>query len=86
MVYCHPDSQTKDMTKNYQLPLFELAHMLHQYDDTPVNTLSLIFEGKKKQCAIKSDSSGLGWYHVISDMDNYCTHGLLYNSWTGLCQ
>ena len=78
-------NNTKDMSKNYQLPLFELAYTLHQYD-TSVDTLSFYFDSKKKQCTIESTSSGAGWCHVFSDVDSYCTHGLLYKNWTELCQ
>ena len=76
---------TKDTPKNYHLPLFELAHTLHQ-SNTSMDTLSFIFDSKKKQCSVASDTSTTGWHHVISDVDNCCTHGLLYKNWRELCQ
>ena len=78
-------ASSKDTSKNYQLPLFELAYTLHQRD-TSMDTLYFIFDSKKKQCSIESSSSGVGLYHVRSDVDSYCTHGLLYKNWTELCQ
>ena len=74
-----------DMSKNYQVPLLELAYRLHQCD-TSIDSLSFHFDSKRKHCSVESSSSGAGWYHVLSDVDNYCMHGLLYKNWTDLCQ
>ena len=76
---------TKDTSKNYHLPLFELAHALHQ-SSSSMDTLSFIFDSKKRQCSITSDTLATGLYHVISDVDSCCTHGLLYKNWSELCR
>lgn len=78
-------NSTKDTSKNYQLPLFELAHLLH-HSNSSMDTLSVIFDSKKKECSISLDSTDTGWHHVITTVDNYCTHCLLYKHWTELCQ
>lgn len=79
------NSTKDDASKNYQLPLLKLAHKLHQHESS-INTLTYSFDSKKKECCITSNNSNNSCYHVLTNMDNYCTHGLLYKSWTELCQ
>ena len=74
-----------DTSKNYQVPLLELAYRLHQCD-TSIDSLSFHFDSRKKHCSVESSNSGVGWCHVLNDVDNYCVHGLLYKNWTDLCQ
>jgi len=75
---------SKDSTKHYQLPLYDLASLSHHKHS--VNSVSLWVNSEKKHCSIQSVDLDIRRYHVSVAIDDCHHHGLLYNQWSQLEQ